>query len=192
MPKQVCIIRCTMAGIKKWKIISSKTLFENEDILVRSDTVELPDGKISESTYLPSSLDSVIMVALNDQGDLLVQKEYSHPPRQIMWQLPGGSMNKDEAIIEAAKRELSEESGYGAKKCKKIGEFYVNNRRSNKTQYVVLCEDIFLKPGNKDKDEFIESFWLPLEEIHRMIADNEFVNINLLASLNIFFHYRQN
>lgn len=77
--------------VKKWKTTSSETLFEHTEISLVKDTVLLPNSETT--TYIRKSdtvYHSVIMVAINATGKILVQREYSHPPAVVMWQLPGG------------------------------------------------------------------------------------------------------
>ncbi len=178
-----------MGKAKPWKQLSSKRILNNPLLQVDEDIVELPNGK--KSTYVlhaPTSVHSVIMIAVNKDKKILIQQEYSYPPNEIMWQLPGGSMEEGETVTEAALRELAEESGYSAHKTTELGYFYVNNRKSNRKQHIVLCEDLFKHKLQEDSDEFIDSNWLTLDEIHEKIKTGEFVNINLLATLNIWFH----
>jgi ADP-ribose pyrophosphatase len=147
--------------IKKWKIVSSKILLDNERLSITEDTVELPDGRLT--TYVkhtPSSLESVIIIAVNAKNQVLIQREYSHPPQKVMWQLPGGSMEKGETIEQAALRELAEESGYSAKLTKYLGNYYVHNRLSDKRQHIVLCTELFEYKLPEDDDEYIENNWM--------------------------------
>jgi len=151
------------------------------------DSVELPDGNIVK--YIreaPLGLDSVTTIAINDKGEILIQQEYSYPPDEIMYQLPGGKIEPNENIIFAANRELSEESGFVATDCAILGSFYVNNRRSNTKQYVVLCKNIEIKKSHKDAEEFIESQWLSLAAIKDLIKNGKIVNMNMLAALQLF------
>jgi 8-oxo-dGTP pyrophosphatase MutT (NUDIX family) len=128
---------------KHWKKLGSTEVLNHPRIQIVEDTVELPDGKIT--TYIrhaPIKVHSVASIAINDKQEMLIQKEYSYPPNQIMWQLPGGGTREGEDIITAANRELSEESGYIGTTCKEIGSFYIDNRRSDMKQYVVLCTNL--------------------------------------------------
>jgi ADP-ribose pyrophosphatase len=129
---------------------------------------------------------SVAVIALNDAGEILLQREYSYPPNEILWQLPGGSMTEGEDPVEAARRELSEESGLTARKCKILGHYYTNNRRSDERQYVVLCIDLASRLSKADPEEFIESQWVPVDKLDDMMASGEFENAYLLAALNLW------
>lgn len=175
--------------LKKWKRISSKILLETGTISISEDTVRLPNGKTtSYIRQLPNQPHSVAVIALNKKNELLLQREYSYPPDEIMWQLPGGAIEAGETVKQAALRELSEESGYSAKKAVIIGSFYTNNRRSDQKQYIVLCRGLFERKLAEDPDEFIESHWLPLNDVRAMIKKGEIQNINLLAGLSLWQH----
>lgn len=171
--------------ISKWRFIRRKILLDHSRITIMEDTVKLPNGKeIKYVLEAPSEKHSVAIIALKD-NNILLQKEFSYPPNKVMYQLPGGSANDSEDITQTANRELSEESGYISKDCKIIGYFYLNNRRSNKKQYVVLCKDLVTQKLPEDKEEFIESIWIPLEKVDQLIRENKITNIGLLAALRL-------
>ena len=88
-------------------------------------------------------------------------------------------------MIAAANRELSEESGYTARDSRVLGAFYVNNRRSDRKQYVVLCRDLIEEKRPSDPEEFIESMWLPLPKLQQLITDGKITNMNMLAALQL-------
>lgn len=150
------------------------------------DTVSLPNGKTIE--YIreePSTNFSVAIIAINHKNKILLQKEYSYPPNEVMYQLPGGASEKDEDVIDAANRELSEESGYIGNECRVIGSFYINNRRSDRKQFVVLCKNLVKQKQLEDDEEFIENEWLTQEEIKTLVRDQKIKNVNLLAALSL-------
>lgn len=176
-------------NLKKWKTVNSRIILDHKQLQIVEDTILLPTG--IESTYVrhgTSNVDSVIIIALNTNNQILLQREYSYPPDEIMWQFPGGSMLPGENVNTAANRELAEESGYRAKKLKNLGFFYVNNRLSDKKQHIVLGTDLvkhFLEP---DTDEFITTHWIDISTVKKMIGSGDIVNINLLAALNKWFN----
>lgn len=173
--------------ISKWTLIERRTLFNHPRMKIIEDTVELPDGKQTE--YLreePAISHSVAVLAVNDDSQVLLQREYSYPPDEILYQLPGGAAKIGEDIIEAANRELSEESGYIGRDCQIIGSFYLNNRRSDRKQYVVLCRDLKMQKLQEDDEEFIESAWMSLDNLKSLVRDGKIENVGLLAALSLF------
>ncbi len=176
-----------MDHIKPWKILSSKLILDHPKLRVYEDVVDLPDG--NKDVYVKYDIDepdAVIVIAINNRNEVLIQREYSHPPKVVLWQLPGGSMHKDERPKDAANRELAEESGYSAKRQNILGYFYTNNRLSSRKQHIVLCKDLFKKQLQKDNDEFIESYWKSLDELLVMITNGEVNNVNMLAALMVW------
>lgn len=174
---------------KPWKGLTSRLLLDHADLKIVEDDIELPDG--SKATYIrlaPRQTDSIIIIANNSKNKVLIQREYSYPPDKIMWQLPGGSMKPGESILQAARRELAEESGQGAKRCFVLGSFYTHNRLSDQKQHVVLCTNLYDHKQVEDADEFIESYWMSKKDISKRIANGEVDNINLLAALHIWTH----
>ncbi len=172
--------------IAKWKYIGRKVLFDHPRMKIVEDDVQLPNGK--QITYIreaPSDKHSVAVIAINAKNEILLQKEYSYPPNEVLYQLPGGTANDSEEVIATANRELSEESGCIGKDCKVIGYFYLNNRRSDRKQYIVLCRDLVAQKQAQDEEEFIESIWMPLDEVNQLIKDNEITNVGLLAALRL-------
>jgi ADP-ribose pyrophosphatase len=174
---------------KRWRRLSTDVILDHERLKVTEDKVELPDG--NQTTYVrhaPTTTHSVAMIAVNKKGDVLIEREYSYPPDKVMWQLPGGGMKPGETPEVAALRELAEEAGYSAKRTELLGYYYVNNRLSDKKQYIVLCTDLFEQKLAQDAEEFIEIYWMPKQRLVAMITGGDFDNINLLAALNIWFH----
>lgn len=175
-------------SVKKWKTLSSQEILKHPRMHLIEDEVQLPDGRTAHYLrFAPSTSHSVTVIAINEGGEVLLQQEYSYPPDEVLWQLPGGSIEKDEDIIEAAKRELSEESGFTAQDATLLGYFYTNNRRSDQKQYVVVCRNLQSHQAESDPEEFIESTWVSVDSIKQMIRAGEFRNINLLAALNMWF-----
>jgi ADP-ribose pyrophosphatase len=154
---------------------------------VVEDLVELPNKK--QTTYLREAPDrnhSVGIIAINEKAEILLQREYSYPPNEIMYQLPGGGIEPGEDVAAAANRELSEESGYIGKTILPVGSFYINNRRSDSKQYLVLAKELEKHKTPEDDEEFIENVWFTMDEIKALIRGGEITNNNLLAALHLF------
>jgi len=172
---------------KKWKIISRKKILENQHLNLVEDLVELPDGtRVPYLRESPATRHSVTIIALNTKNQILLQKEYSYPPNEIMWQLPGGTVDNGEDVLYAANRELSEESGVIARKIRMLGYYYTNNRRSDQKQYVLLGTDLLMHKNSRDPEEFIDNAWVTITELKEKICKGEIHNINLLAAINMW------
>ena len=122
------------------------------------------------------------------RGDsVLLQKEYSYPVNEVLYQFPGGAVNKKEDIEEAAERELAEEAGLKCGKLRTLGWFYTNNRRSSQKLYVFIAEKCeATKRQGGDVEEDISSEWMSIEKINEMIRNGKIVNYSLLAGWALF------
>ena len=120
----------------KWKLLDSKVVFEHPRIKIIEDKLKLPNTKIISYLRFSSNNDSMTVICIR-RNKILLQNEYSYPVDEKLLQFPGGSINKDEDIINAASRELIEESGYKIIKAENVGWYYVNNRRTNSKMHVV-------------------------------------------------------
>lgn len=173
--------------ISPWKLLETKVVLDHAQLKVQEDTIELPNKAVKQYVrHSPVEHHAVIVIAINKNGEVLVQREYSHPVGKVMWQLPGGSMLADETAEQAAKRELSEESGLSAHQTRLLGYFYIHNRLSDKKQFVVECSDVYELVGQPDDDEFIVSSWLTTEKVERLIKSGEVTNINFLATYTLW------
>lgn len=170
-------------AIQKWRKISSRHILDHPRMQLVEDEVELPSGK--KIQYLRqeySGLGGVIVICR--KGDkILVQREYSYPVDEILWQFPGGKIEADETPEQAATRELAEESGIKAENAKCIGWFYPDNRRTNARLFVVECDYVTDdEKARPDDTEFIESEWIENGQISQMIRRGEVRNYAMLAA----------
>lgn len=165
-----------------WKTISSKEIFNHPRLTLIEDEIILPGGH--KTTYLKQKDDGsccVTVIAKKD-GKILIQREYSYPPNQKLFQFPGGGVSVNEKPEEGANRELMEEMGYRANKLELLGSYFINNRRSAQKMYVFLASDLIEESLEKDVEEEIESFWFSEDEIAKMIKNGDIINVYSLAS----------
>lgn len=106
-------------GSMQWKCQKTKTLFQHSRITIVEDDVKLPSGKVTQYLRFANGGQRVTVICLKD-NKILLQKEYSYPVNEVLYQFPGGKLEKGESPVEAAKRELVEESGLKPKKIREL------------------------------------------------------------------------
>jgi ADP-ribose pyrophosphatase len=167
-----------------WKKLSTKKLLDHPRIKVFEDIVELPNGHRTDYVHVKGP-DAAVIIAVNDQGKILVQKEYSYPMDEYLLQFPGGAIEKDETPLECATRELAEE-GQLKGNLKQIGWFYPDNRRTDRKMYIFVAKDLGEVTAKNDLEEEFEDFWFTPEEISMLIRKGEITNYSALAAWAFF------
>ena len=170
-------------AIQKWRKISSRHILDHPRMQLVEDEVELPSGKKIQYLRQEYSGRGGVIVICRKGDKILVQREYSYPVDEILWQFPGGKIEADETPEQAATRELAEESGIKAENAKCIGWFYPDNRRTNARLFVVECGYVtYDEKARPDDTEFIESEWIENGQISQMIRRGEVRNYAMLAA----------
>lgn len=162
--------------ITPWKILESNYLRNN----VRVDKCETPDGKIIEPLVLEYGT-WVTIVALTKKQEVLLIKQYRHGAQKILWELPGGAVDEGEEPIQAAKRELLEETGYTSDNIIEVGRVSPNPASHTNLMHAYVALDS-RKVGDQSLDEIeeIEVYPIPLDEVILMVKNGE-----ILQSLHV-------
>lgn len=93
-----------------WKTLSSKVIHETQWIRLIEDKIETHTGKKLIYTYVQMVHPGVAIVAVDPDGNVLLQKSYRHTLKQTQWEIPAGHMEDDETPLATAQRELIEET----------------------------------------------------------------------------------
>lgn len=188
MPRLKRVALLVNMALKHWKKHGQRVLLEHPRLRVYEDDIELPDG--TSSTYIhfgsERKIGSVCLIAIRDDGKILLQKELSYPTGEFLWQWPGGATNPNEDVKIAANRELMEEAGFRAQSLEIIGKFYTDNRRSANQQYIAVARDLVEESLPGDREEAFEYKWLTPDEIDAMIRNGEITNSHCLSGWMIY------
>lgn len=135
----------------------------------------MPDGKIVEEYFVVELPESACALALTDNNEVVMTRQYRYPIDETMLELPGGFIDAGEDAVTGMSRELKEETGYAFEKVEYLGKVAANPGVLNNYTH------LFLATGGKkvatqslDHNEEIEVLLLPLEEVRRMLQQNEF------------------
>ena len=168
------------------KKISTKILLDHPRVKVVEDDIILPNGKESKYLRFIHRKNTAMVIAERADGKIAVGKELSYPTGKRLYQFPGGGCEQGESLKVAARREFEEETGYKLSIPRKIGEYYLDNRRSDMKLSVYVGT---AKKSNSQLigDEFdLEVEWLTSKEIDAFIANGRVENPTMLAGWAIF------
>lgn len=168
--------------MEKWKTISSEEIVHNEWVTLRKDKVSLPNGMIIHDFYTVDISDAASVVAVDLKGNVVLKKEYRYCQGKETIEIPAGAFEKGEEPIEAAKRELLEETGYCSDEWLYLGDTMDSPAKLTNHMHLFLatgCRKV--REQRLDKTEQIEVLAVPFENAIQMVMDNE-INSNSSAS----------
>jgi len=173
--------------MKFWKQLDRKTIYDSSWLRVTVDKVELPDGKIIENFELMHyPHDAVGIIATDKDGKFLLVRAYRYIRETFDWEIPGGVVELNEKHIDAARRELVEETGYTACIYTPLIDFYPHKATCDQTFYIWHAEDLE-KAGDFQKVEVSEVGLFTEEEIWKMIEEGQINDGVSLTALQHFF-----
>ena len=154
------------------------------------DLVELPNGEQTDYIHFGKVNDAVMVIARRADGKILLQKEYSYPPNDFLFQFPGGLLENDEEPEIGANRELQEEAGIKGN-LSYLGWMYLDNRRKNQKMHFYLAENLQESTLTADAEEAFEDFWHTEAEIEELIRTNEICNYTALAGWSLYLAHKR-
>jgi 8-oxo-dGTP pyrophosphatase MutT (NUDIX family) len=169
-----------------WQRIASRVIFQHPRITLIEDTLLLPTGQQADWLRLGGTNDSVGLLCMDNQGRILVARQYNPVPRRVVHEFPGGGVEAGEGLLEAARRELMEEVGLYPRRLEPLGSFLVDHRRSAGKQHVFLATAFEERRLAPDLGEIVEFEWLSIDVVEEAIRSGAIENMFLLAIWTLF------
>lgn len=151
--------------------LSRKTIYQSPWVNLYLDHVAFPSGLVIEEYHLldfPRA--AVAIIVENDLGQVVFARICRYTTGLTEWELPAGGMEVGESEIDAARREVLEETGYTSEGHQLIYSYFPMNGSTNKRLHIVHCKAV-ARVQDFDKDEVSETRWFAKEEIQQMIKD---------------------
>lgn len=175
--------------LTSWEVLSSDELFSHPYFRFRKDRCALPNERIMPAYYVMEFVDWANVVALTDDGKIVLVNQYRHAAKRRFYEFPGGTLdpdNKDETPESAARRELMEETGYGVSRLTYLGHHYPNPGLQDNRMHVFLgtgCRKV--AEPKLDTYEDLEVELVDVQDFLQCIEQGRPMHSLMMASLTL-------
>lgn len=173
---------------KKWEILESEYLIRRPWLTARRDHVRLPDGVENKEYYVLEYPDWVNVIAITVDGKFVMERQYRHGLQWTGYEICAGVCESGENPLEAAKRELWEETGFGG------GEWKLQMTISANTSTMTNLCHCFVATGveriseqHLEATEDISVYLLTVDEVRNLLVGNEIRQALMAAPLWKYF-----
>jgi len=173
-----------------WKVLASRYVVRDQWLKVRADTCELPSSRVIEPYYVLEYPTWLNVVAVTADEDVVLARLYRHGIEETVLELPSGTVEPDDkSILEAARRELLEETGYGGGEFVETGTLSPNSANHVNRVHCFLATDVDLVAQPRiDETEQVETVLMPLDQLFDLAKSNGLLQAMHVGSLFFALH----
>ncbi|MBW2708464.1 MAG: NUDIX hydrolase [Deltaproteobacteria bacterium] len=173
---------------KPWEIVSSTKDRNYRIFNLRTDLAVSPRTGKQHHFFIMESPPWVNVIPLTPQNEVVLVKQYRHGTQDVTLEIPGGLVEDSDSPEGAAKRELLEETGYGASEVVLLGSVHPSPAIQDNQCFTYLAKNVFVS-GDQEQDdkEDIQVVLRPLAEIPHMIKEGEITHALVLAAFYRYF-----
>src|ERR1700686_5727844 len=176
------------------RVLSSRISYQGPVFSVTTDEVEEPGGVRARRDVIRHS-GSIVILAVDESAampgkkkmraepSILLERQYRHAAQSMMWELPAGRIDDGETALTAAKRELLEETGYSARRWKRILHFYVSPGFLDETMTIYLAQGLKVGKAQPETDERIVTRFFSLLEAKQMAVNGRIRDAKTIAGI---------
>ena len=172
---------------EEWRIMATATPFTGKKTSVRTDDVVMPDGSVATRDYQVHP-GSVAVLAIDEEDRVLVLRQYRHPVRQRLWEIPAGLLDvPGENPLHAAQRELYEEAHVKAEDWRVLTDIYTSPGGCSEAVRVFLARGVTEADGERfdvsDEEADMEIARVPLADLVRGVLAGDLHNNSLVVGV---------
>jgi ADP-ribose pyrophosphatase len=157
------------------KLLSSTELIQTPIFHVTMDCAIDPGGFEIKRAIVQHG-GSAVMMPVDHRGRILLVKQYRLPARRYLWELPAGRVDEGETVLQAARRELHEETGYAAKKWTRIAAFFPSPGFLAEKMTIFMATGLTAGESEPMEDERIETRWFTSREVGESIDSGKIID----------------
>ncbi len=175
--------------MEKWKTLDSEYIIRRPWLTARRDRLLMPDGTIHPEYYVLEYPSWVNVIAIDREGRFVMVRQYRHGLDDIFTELVAGVAEDGESPLEAARRELLEETGYGGGDWELMTVLSANPGSQNNLTYSFIARDV--EPSGErhlDATEDVELHLLSRDEVFDLLNSSEMKQALMAAPLWKFFY----
>ncbi|WP_281886719.1 NUDIX domain-containing protein [Paenibacillus sp. YYML68] len=169
--------------------ISTQPIFQGKIISLQVDTVRLPDG--GEATReIVKHPGAVAVLALTEDDRMIVVEQYRKPLEKSQVEIPAGKLDGAEDPLEAARRELEEETGYTSASIRHVASFYTSPGFADELLHLYVADKLTSGESRPDEDEFLEAEAITLEEAQTYIREQRISDAKTILAVYAWRLYK--
>jgi ADP-ribose pyrophosphatase len=176
--------------LKPWQVLKTQEIFAAHPwVKLSVQEVGLPDGRVIPDYYQIVLQEYVVIFAQTADHQVIMERQYKHGLKRVSLTLPGGTIEPGEDPLEAAKRELLEETGYVAETWRPLGSYVISANYGCGRAHLFTARNAqsVAQPNSGDLEE-MEIISLPLEQVIAAMQQGEVVSLGAIATLALAIH----
>lgn len=166
----------------KPELLGSERVFEGRVFDVRIDRIRYPDGA-EHRVDVVEHPGSFTVLAMPAPHDVVLVRQYRHAVSKALWELPAGTAEPGEEPEAGAARELAEETGYRARRMRRIGSLYATPGFCTEIMHFFVAEELEAGEQMLDEDERIEVATFTRDAAWRLVAQGEIADMKTVLAL---------
>ncbi len=175
-----------MEDFNPWKTLSEKVVYDNAWIRVHEDNVIRPDGAPGIYGVVEYKNKAIGILPIDDEQHVYLVGQYRYPLGSYSWEIPEGGCPLGEEPLEAARRELKEETGLTAANWQLLGTAHLSNSVSDEEAFWYLATGLTQGEAQPDGTEELSHKRVPFEEALHMVASGEITDSLSILAINSY------